>query len=83
MTMTAIEHRELKGITLRNSLITIGSTISIVVTLLTNYYSLKSDMKDIKWQSQTDKQVTQLQIKVLESRIATLEIDIKDLKAKK
>ena len=74
--MTAIEHKELKGITLKNLVVTIISTASIVASVMTTYFGLKSDIMDIKATQQTETRVNNIRIKVLESQIAILQKQI-------
>ena len=74
--MTAIEHKELKGITLRNLVITIGSTISIVASVLTTYFNLKSDMQSLQTQNEITNRVYDIRLKVLETNVALLQQEI-------
>ena len=65
--MTTIEHRELKGITVKNLLVTIFSTASIVATVMISYLQLNSDIHDIKLSRETQNQVYEIRLKVLET----------------
>ncbi|MDO3624732.1 hypothetical protein [Mucilaginibacter sp. BT774] len=65
--MTTIEHRELKGITVKNLLVTIFSTASIVATVMISYLQLNSDIHDIKLSRETQNRVYDIRLKVLET----------------
>jgi len=73
------EHNQLRGITIKNMLVTIGSTAMIVASVLTTYFNLKADMKD-KWDEQTTQnRVTDIRLKVAEDNIKILTQKIDDL----
>jgi len=78
--MTAIEHQQLKGITVRNFILTIASTISIVVSIMTTYFNLKADISDVKAQNEITNRVTDLRLKTLEVEFALLQADVDRLK---
>ena len=71
--MTTIEHRELKGITIKNLLVTIFSTASIVASVMTSYLQLKSDIHDIKIAQETQNRVYDIRLKVLETQVSVLQ----------
>lgn len=77
--MTTIEHRELKGITIKNLLVTIFSTASIVATVMTSYLQLKSDIHDIKLSQETQNRVYDIRLKVLETQVSVLQHEVDDL----
>lgn len=81
--MTTIEHREIKGITLKNILVTVLSTISIVMSVMTTYFQLKSDIKDVRSIQETQSRVNEIRLKVLESQVAILQQDVNKLKDNK
>ena len=78
--MTTIEHREIKGITLKNILVTVLSTISIVMSVMTTYFQLKSDIKDVRSIQETQARVNEIRLKVLEGQVAVLQQDVNKLK---
>lgn len=78
--MTAIEHKELKGITLRNLIITVASTISIVASVMTTYFNLKSDLQEQKAQVEITNRVYDIRLKVLEAQVALLQQEVNDKK---
>lgn len=71
--MTTIEHRELKGITIKNLLVTIVSTASIVASVMTSYLQLKNDIHDIKISQETQYRIYDIRLKVLEAEVAVLQ----------
>jgi sensor domain CHASE-containing protein len=83
MVMTAIEHKELKGITLRNLIITIASTISIVMSVLTTYFNLKSDVNEVKTQNEITNRVYDIRLKVLETEVSLLQQDVNEMRGGK
>lgn len=81
--MTTIEHREIKGITLKNIVVTVLSTISIVMSVMTTYFQLKSDIKDVRSIQETQSRVNEIRLKVLEGQVAILQQDVNKLKDNK
>jgi hypothetical protein len=78
--MTAIEHKELKGITLKNLIVTIVSTTSIVISVMTTYFQLKNDIYEIKTIQSTESRVNEIRLKVLESNVAVLQQEVAEIK---
>jgi hypothetical protein len=78
--MTAIEHKELKGITVKNLVVTVISTASIVISVMTSYFQLKSDILDVKTFQTTEHRVTEIRLKVLESNVAVLQQQVNEIK---
>jgi len=81
--MTAIEHKELKGITIKNLVVTMVSTASIVVSVMTTYFQLKNDIRDVKNIQTTESRVTEIRLKVLESAVVVLQQQVDEIKNKK
>ncbi|MGZ3764835.1 MAG: hypothetical protein ACXVA2_09230 [Mucilaginibacter sp.] len=81
--MTTIEHKELKGITLKNLLVTIVSTASIVASVITTYCQLKDDIHDVKMSQETQNRVNDIRLKVLESEVAILQRRVDEIKARR
>lgn len=67
-TAPGIEHTQLRGLTIKNMIVTIACTASIVVTVMTAYNGLKS---------QND--INDLRIRVTEARITVLEQQIHEM----
>ena len=78
--MTAIEHRELKGITIKNLVVTIVSTASIVASVMTTYFGLKSDIQEIRASQQTEAKINNIRIKVLEDQVSLLQKEVDEIK---
>lgn len=68
-TPLGIENQEIKGITVKNMIVTVLCTISVVSTALFTYYS-----------QQTQNAITNLRIEVIEKRMILLEQQVQDLK---
>jgi cell division protein FtsL len=81
--MTTIEHRELKGITLKNIIVTIVSTASIVISVMTTYFQLKDDIHDVKTAQDSQNRVNELRLKLLETQVAVLQHEIDEIKTNK
>ncbi len=78
--MTAIEHHELKGITIRNLIVTIMSTASIVASVMTTYFGLKADIQEIRSSQATEAKVNVLRIKMLEEEMVLLQKQVDEIK---
>jgi hypothetical protein len=78
--MTAIEHRELKGITIKNLVVTLFSTASIVASVMTTYFGLKSDILEIRASQQTEAKINNIRIKVLEDQVSLLQKEVDEIK---
>ena len=71
-TSAGIENQELKGITIKNMVVTVLCTASVVSTALFTYYS-----------QQTQNALTNLRIEVVEKRIILLEQQVQELRQAK
>jgi len=78
--MTAIEHQELKGITVRNLVVTVVSTASIVASVMTTYFGLKTDIREIKTTQATDTRINNIRLKMLEDNVALLQKEVDEIK---
>lgn len=78
--MTTFEHREIRGITIKNMMVTIASTISIVVSVMTGYFQLKGDIKDIRSLQETQSRINEIRLKVLEGQVNVLQQEVQELK---
>lgn len=81
--MTAIEHQELKGITVKNLIVTIASTASIVISVMTTYFQLKNDIHDVRSSQETQTRINEIRLKVLENNVALLRQEVDQLTHKK
>lgn len=81
--MTAIEHKELKGITVKNMFVTIFSTASIVASVMTTYFNLKSDVNEVRNRQETTDRVNEIRLKVLESQVSILQQQVQEIKYNK
>jgi hypothetical protein len=78
--MTAIEHTELKGITIKNMVVTVISTASIVVSVMTAYFGLKNDIREIKSTQETETRINNIRLKMLEGQVTLLQTEITEIK---
>ena len=81
--MTTIEHRELKGITIKNLLVAIVSTASIVASVMTSYLQLKSDIHDIRISQETQNRIYDIRLKVLETQVSVLQHQVDEISKNK
>ena len=94
LSMEPIENREVRGFNVKNIVTLVACTASIVATTIGSYQSLKAQISDV--QTSTDSQIkmnkqenasdwkyNDLKMKTIELSIATLELQIKELKDKK
>jgi hypothetical protein len=81
--MTAIEHRELRGITIKNLVVTIMGTASIVASVMTTYFGLRSDIRDIRISQKTEEHINNIRIKVLEDEMVLLQREVDEIKSVK
>jgi hypothetical protein len=81
--MTSIEHKELKGITIKNVVVTILSTASIVASVMTTYFQLRNDVHEIKLSQETQNKVNDIRLKVLESQVSLLQQQVDEIRFKK
>jgi hypothetical protein len=80
--MTAIEHRELKGITIRNIIVTLFGTASIVASVTTSYFRLKSDINEMRTMQDSQSRINELRLKVLEGNVAILQQEVQKINDK-
>jgi hypothetical protein len=78
--MTAIEHKEIKGVTLKNLYFTIIGTATIVASVLTTYFGLKGELTSFQADNNTTKQITELRLKTLETQVSLLQTEVENLK---
>jgi len=78
--MTAIETQELKGVTVKNLVVTVISTASIVASVMTTYFGLKGDISQIKSSQDTETRISNIRIKILEDNVALLQKEVDQIK---
>jgi hypothetical protein len=81
--MTAIEHRELKGITIKNMVVTVISTASIVASVMTTYFNLKEDVQRLEIRQETGEKINNIRLKILEGQVAFLQSEVTEITEKK
>lgn len=74
------EHSQLRGITIKNMIVTIVCTATLVSAIMTAYFGIKSDMRDIQANQNTYNKITDLRLKAVEDRENLLEFQITELK---
>jgi hypothetical protein len=81
--MTSIEHRQLKGITIKNIVVTIISTASIVTSVMASYFQLRSDISEVKVRQEAQARVYEVRLRVLEGQVTVLQREVEDIKSVK
>ena len=81
--MTSIEHRQLKGITIKNIVVTIISTASIVTSVMASYFQLKSDISEVKVRQEAQTRINEVRLRVLEGQVTVLQREVEDIKSVK
>ena len=78
-TNVSIENKEIRGITPKTVYLTIVSTASIILSIATIYFALKADIQRISDDTNTTNRINEIRIKLLEERISTQELEIKQI----
>jgi hypothetical protein len=78
--MTTLEHREIRGITLKNIVVTVVSTVSIVITVMTSYFQLKSNLQEVRVIQETQNRVNEVRLKILENQVSVLQQEVNEIK---
>ncbi|SEM66443.1 hypothetical protein SAMN05192574_101389 [Mucilaginibacter gossypiicola] len=81
--MTTFEHREIRGITIKNMIVTVASTASIVISVMTTYFQLKGDIQDVRSNQETQTRVNEIRLKTLEAQVQLLSTEVEQLKHEK
>lgn len=81
--MTSIEHRQLKGITIKNIVVTVISTASIVTSVMASYFQLRSDISEVKVRQEAQARVYEVRLRVLEGQVTVLQREVEDIKSVK
>lgn len=74
--MTTLENHQIKGLTIKSAVLTLLSTISIVTSVTTAYYGLKTEIQKNKADQETETRLTNLRLTVLENQVALLQKEI-------
>lgn len=78
--MTTIENQQLKGITIKNVIVTIVSTASIVASVITTYSGLKTDIQIIKSAQEAEARINNIRITVLENQVSLLQKEVYEIR---
>jgi low affinity Fe/Cu permease len=80
MYMTAIEHTELKGITVKTLWTIIIGTAITVSTVMGTYFKQNNDINDVKSHQETTDRVNEIRLKLLENQVSLMQIQINEFK---
>lgn len=81
--MTTFEHKELKGITIKNMVFTIISTATIVMSVMGTYFELKGTISLNQQKQEAQNRINDMRLKILEGQVAVLQNDIENLKTER
>ena len=81
--MTGFEHHQLRGITIKNIIVTIVSTAGIVASVVTTYFALRGDISEVRSSQETTNRVNEIRLKMLESEVSVLQQEVHELKESK
>ncbi len=79
--MTGIENQTIKGITIKNMIVTIVCTASIVASVMGTYYSLRDDIKASSGKSEEYQRMNDLRLKNLENHQSIIDQQIRELQS--
>lgn len=77
--MTGIENQTLRGITIKNMIVTVVCTASIVASVMGTYYSLRDDIKSGSNRSEEYQRMNNLRLNSLENRQNIIDQQIREL----
>ena len=77
--MTAIENKELKGVTVKNLIITVMSTASIVASVITTYFGLKTEIQNIRASQAAETRINNIRIQILEDNVKLLQGELDEI----
>jgi len=83
MSEVGFEHNQLRGITIKNMIVTIVCTASIVVSVMTTYFNLKSGQDAIQYTQDKQNIVTDLRLRAIEAQIVVINKQIEELQKDK
>jgi hypothetical protein len=78
--MTALEHQEIKGVTLKLIWVTISGVVSIVAIVCASYFGLKSDIRSLGTRQDGQDRVNDLRLTHIETEQKIQRQEIDDLK---
>lgn len=74
------EHQIIKDYTVKNLIITIISTATIVGSVMSTYFNLKSNISDVQNHQETTERVNEIRLKVLEGEVSLMQQQIAEFK---
>jgi hypothetical protein len=77
------EHTALRGITIKNMIVTIVCTATIVISVMATYQGLRSDMNSQNLNQNNQNKIFELRIKIIEDEVSIINNRIDELKTDK
>ena len=82
-TATGFEQTQIKGFNVRNVIIIVCCTASIVFSIAVSYFGLKQDISQIKSNQETADKITDLRLKIVEAQVTLIQGQVSDLQREK
>lgn len=82
-TTPGFEHSQLKGITIKNMIVTVVCTASLVITIMGAYNGLKESMTEQRLRQDTQNQLIDLRLKAVEDQQTIIRQQIKEIQDRK
>lgn len=76
---SSIENRPIRGFTVKNIIMVVMSTASIVYTVVTTSNDIREQIKDLKNQQETVNRVNDIRLKILETDVTILKQEVQAL----
>jgi len=77
------EHNQIKGITIKNMIVTVVCTASIVASVTTAYFGITNSISSIGYKQEEQNKIIDLRIRTLEDQQKLIREEIRDLQMKK
>lgn len=83
MSEPGFEHSQLRGITIKNMIVTVVCTATIVASVMGTYFGITQKMSDISHTQEQNNQIMDLRIRTLEDQQKLIREQIRDLQNRK
>lgn len=81
--MTPLEAKEIRGLSIKSIFWLVSCTVTIMLSILTSYFSLKAQIREVQVSKDSDSRYNDLRMKVLEQKVDVLDIQLKEIKESK
>lgn len=81
--MTPVEEKEIRGFSFKTVITIIGSTATIIISVMATYYGIREQIGKISTAMQVEQKMNEARMKGLEMRMDALQIQIDEMKREK